>query len=189
MKATIVLIANNEAENFGRKFMLQAHRTGNLGFEMARLPQHVSLKQPFHITSLEEIEQFFDRYAENTKPVIVKFTNLSTFPSNVFGYESGCIFLNAEKSEALQYLQKELFDQLESSFGKCPADHDENYTFHMTVAIGGAPFKNYEIAMDELKKLDYKKELIFDKLGLLYYDDDDIKPGSYFCYKIVKLKR
>ena len=57
MKATIVLIADNEAENYGRKLMLKAHRAGGMGFEMARLPQHVSLKQPFAIESLEEAEE------------------------------------------------------------------------------------------------------------------------------------
>lgn len=31
MKATIVLIADNEAENFGRKMMLKAHRHGKMG--------------------------------------------------------------------------------------------------------------------------------------------------------------
>ena len=51
MKATIVLIADNDAENYGRKLMLEAHRYGKIGFEMARLPQHVSLKQPFVIPS------------------------------------------------------------------------------------------------------------------------------------------
>lgn len=32
MKATIVLIANNEAENFGRKMMLEANKYGGMGF-------------------------------------------------------------------------------------------------------------------------------------------------------------
>lgn len=49
MKATIVFIADNDAENYGRKLMLKANRHGKMGFEMARLPQHVSLKQPFAI--------------------------------------------------------------------------------------------------------------------------------------------
>lgn len=62
MKATIVLIADNEAENFGRRLMLEAHKCGKLGFEMARLPQHVSLKQPFSINNLDEMEAFFDKY-------------------------------------------------------------------------------------------------------------------------------
>ncbi len=67
MKATIVYIADNEAENFGRKCMLDAHRAGNLGFEMARLPQHVSLKQPFSIPGLSEMEVFFDALAKEVK--------------------------------------------------------------------------------------------------------------------------
>lgn len=54
MKATIVLIASNEGENYGRKMMLRAHQAGGMGFEMARLAQHVSLKQPFIIPSLEK---------------------------------------------------------------------------------------------------------------------------------------
>ncbi len=64
MKATIVLIADNDAENYGRKLMLEAHRYGKMGFEMARLPQHVSLKQPFEIPSLENMEVFFDGFAK-----------------------------------------------------------------------------------------------------------------------------
>lgn len=187
MKATIVLIANHEAENFGRRMMLSAHRAGNLGFEMARLPQHVSLKQPFRIPSLEEFEEFFDEFAKKVKKVTIRFADINVFPSNVFGYDSGCIFLNAETSSELLSYQKLLFIQLDKHFGNCPADHDGDYTFHMTVAIGGAPYTNYMIAEKELQKLEYKRECIFDKLGLLYYDDDAIKPGTYFCYKIVNL--
>ena len=32
MKATIVLIADNDAENYGRRLMLEAHRYGKMGF-------------------------------------------------------------------------------------------------------------------------------------------------------------
>lgn len=57
----------------------------------------------------------------------------------------------------------------------------------MTVAIGDAPFEEYERAYAELKKLSLDTPLTFDKLGLLYYDDDNIAPGTYFCYKAVQL--
>lgn len=120
MKATIVLIADNDAENYGRKLMLEAHRYGKMGFEMARLPQHVSLKQPFAVPGLEAMEAFFDRFA------------------------------------------KEL----------CPFD------------IGGADYESYQKAYDELRKSDYKQTFRFRKLGLLYYDNDNIAPGTYFCYKV-----
>ncbi len=188
MKGTIVLLAGLEAENYGRKLMHEAHKAGNLGFEMARLPQHVSLKQPFSIPSLQQFEEFFDNFAKTVNPVIIQFRELNTFPSNVLGGKpSGCMSISARSSKELVALQKELFQKLEISFGPCPAEHDNDYIFHMTIAIGGAPYSNYQKAYQELRGLNFNQEFLFDKLGLLYYDDDNYKPGTYFCYKIAEL--
>ena len=85
-------------------------------------------------------------------------------------------------------MQKKLFELLESRLGPCPAEHDSDYVFHMTIAIGGALYENYERAYQVMKEHDFYHEFHFDKLGLLYYDDDNIKPGTYFCYKIAILK-
>ncbi len=60
MKATIVLIA----DNYGRKLMMKANRHGKMRVEVARLPQYVSLKQPFVISGLESMEVFFDGFAK-----------------------------------------------------------------------------------------------------------------------------
>ena len=188
MKATIVLIADNEAENYGRKLMLKAHRAGGMGFEMARLPQHVSLKQPFSIPDLDEMEKFFDSYAKELKPVNVEFVGIEMFPSRVLGgQESGVMMLQAKSSPELLDAQKKLNEGLVKLFGPCPAEHDDDYMFHMTFAIGGAGFESYRKAYDELIKDDYNKAFCYSKLGLLYYDDDNIVPGSYFCYKVVDL--
>lgn len=187
MKATIVLIANNEIEHYGKKLMLEAHKLGNLGFEMARLPEHISLKQPFSISNIEEFESFFDQFSNSINPINIKLTDISMFPSNVFGYESGCMVLCVEKTEALVNLQNNLFQQLDEHYGECPADYDNDYKFHMTFAIGGAPYENYEKAYSVMKQKEYHRECVFDKLGLLYYDDDNIKPGTYFCYKVVTI--
>ena len=90
MKATIVLIA----ENYGRKLMLETNRHGKMGFEMARLPQHISLKQPFAIPSLENMEVFFDGFAKEQCPFDIEFVDMDIFPSNVLGgAESGCMSL------------------------------------------------------------------------------------------------
>jgi len=188
MKGTIVLLAGNEAENYGRKIMYEAHKAGNVGFEMARLPQHVSLKQPFSIPSLEQFEEFFDTFARNVHPLKIQFEELNAFPSNILGgVPSGCMSISAKKSNELASLQKELFQKLDERFGPCPAEHDDDYIFHMTVAIGGADYSNYKKAHQDLCRIDFHRELIFDKLGLLYYDNDDILPGTYFCYKVAEL--
>ena len=188
MKATIVLIADNEAENYGRKLMLKAHRAGGMGFEMARLPQHVSLKQPFAIESLEEAEAFFDDFAKELKPFDIEFDGIEMFPSNVLGgKKSGVMMMRAKSSPELIDAQRRLNEGLISHFGPCPAEHDDDYMFHMTFAIGGADFDSYQNAYNELIKDDYNRSFRYSRLGLLYYDDDNIVPGSYFCYKILDL--
>lgn len=194
MKATIVLIASNKGENFGRKMMLRAHRAGGMGFEMARLPQHVSLKQTFIIPSLEKFEAFFDEFAKKMKPVKIEFEQIDVFPNNVLaGIPSGVMSLRVKETPELKNAQKMLFDELKKEFGPCPADHDDDYIFHMTVAIGGAPFENYERAWNALNSdEEIIKELkeqayVFDKIGLFYYDDDNIVSGTYFCYKVCNI--
>ena len=185
MKATIVLIANNEAENFGRRMMLEANKYGGMGFEMARLPQHVSLKQPFSIPNLEEMEAFFENFVKELRPFEIEFVDMDLFPSNVLGgVPSGCMSLRVKETPELLEAQRKLNEELYKKFGPCPAEHDDDYIFHMTFAIGGAGFESYQKAYDELVKQDYKKSFMFNKLGLLYYDDDNITPGTYFCYKV-----
>jgi 2'-5' RNA ligase len=188
MKATVVLIADNETENYGRRLMLEAHQIGNLGFEMARLPQHISLKQPFAISSLDEMEAFFDEMAKEFKPVGVQFERLNVYPSKVLGGSpSGCLSIEVRESQQLKEMQELLFRKLEERFGDCPAEHDDNYVFHMTIAIGGAPYENYLNAFEALSKRKYNQSFTFRKIGLLYYDDDGIRPGTYFCYKILDI--
>lgn len=190
MKSTIVLIADDEVENYGRKILLEAHRIGKVGFEMTRLPFHVSLKQPFVVPSLEEIEDFFDEFAEKISLVDVNFEELVVYPNNSIGGEpSGCLSIRIKKTSELERIQKDLFANLEKGFGPCPAPFDDDYVFHMTVAVGKVPYENYKRAYDVLCKSNYNKSFKFNKIGLLYYDDDNILPGTYFCYKTVDLKQ
>ena len=143
MKATIVLIANNEAENFGRRMMLEANKYGGMGFEMARLPQHVSLKQPFSIPNLEEMEAFFENFVKELRPFEIEFVDMDLFPSNVLGgVPSGCMSLRVKETPELLEAQRKLNEELYKKFGPCPAEHDDDYIFHMTFAIGGAGFES-----------------------------------------------
>ena len=188
MKATIVLIADDEVENYGRKILLEAHRIGNVGFEMTRLPFHVSLKQPFVVPSLEEIDDFFDEFTKSVSPIEVNFEELVVYRNDAIGGEpSGCLSIRIKKELEIERLQKDLFADLEKRFGPCPAPFDDDYNFHMTVAIGKVPYENYERAYNVLCKNNYNISYRFHKIGLLYYDNDKIMPGTYFCYKTVDL--
>ena len=188
MKATIVLIANNQTSNMAGKLLLDANKIVDLGYEMTRLPFHVSLKQPFIINDLDEFEEFFDDYSKTVKAVNVHFEKLITWENSVFGYDSGVMVLRAEKTEELANMHQELNHQLEEKFGTCQAAFDgAEYQFHMTIAIGGKSYSNYEKIYEELRKRDLNFNSIFNELALFYYDSDEIKPGTYYCYKRVNL--
>lgn len=189
MRSTLVLIGNSEAQNYGAKTLLEAHRLANTGFEMTRLPFHVSLKQTFIIRDFNEFEEFFDSFAKTVKPLEIPFEKMVLSPNSAIGgVPSGCLAMRAQKTHELDELQKRLFSELTQRFGSCPAEHDNDYVFHMTLAIGNAPYENYLKAYEELKTKPVPKSFVFDKLAWFYYDDDSIKAGTYFCYKLHDLK-
>ena len=170
--------------------MLEANRLGQTGFEMARLPFHVSLKQTFLINDFDAFERFFDEFAPTVAQTEIPFETLVLSPNNsIGGTPSGVLALRATRTAELDTLQKRLFRELANAFGPCPAEHDDDYIFHMTLAIGKAPYESYVCAYEGLISKPIPKSLCFDKLAFFYYDDDAISQGSYFCYKIYELKK
>ncbi|MFV0399478.1 MAG: 2'-5' RNA ligase family protein [Oscillospiraceae bacterium] len=187
MKATFVLLADDQMENAAAKLAYQADLAGDMGF-LARSPFHLSLKQPFDIADLPAVERFFDEYAASIAPVTAHFIDMILWENNIFGEPSGVLVLKAEKTSELAALHEGLNSQLQMRFGDCPAAFDgEAYQFHLTFAIGGAPFSAYQKVYAELKAAGFPKQATFDRLGLLYYSGDEIRPGSYFCYKRARL--
>lgn len=63
----------------------------------------------------------------------------------------------------------------------------ERLNVYPSNVIGGAPYENYLNAFETLSKRKYNQLFTFRKIGLLYYDDDEIRPGTYFCYKILDI--
>ena len=184
MRATIVLVGDTDTQNYGAKTMLAAHKLGDMGFEATRLPFHMSLKQTFRIQNRDAFEKFFDEFAATAEPIFVSFEELWVMPNDSLGgKKSGCLALRARRTLELETLQKRLFHALTERFGPCPAEHDDDYIFHMTLAIGNAPYENYLRAYEGLKDYAVPSELRFDKLAFFYYDDDAIRQGTYFCYK------
>jgi len=188
MKAAFVFLADEATHNWAARQTLRFHQAAGLGFEANRLPYHLSLKQPFSIDGLTAAEAFFDRFAASLRAVKVSFQKLACWPSEIFGYPSGVLAFQAEKSPQLAALHTRLNKELEASFGPCPAAFDgDAYTFHMTLSIGGGGWEAYQRAYERFKGGFEGAEAVFDRLALLYYHGEPILPGSYFCYKQAKI--
>jgi 2'-5' RNA ligase len=189
MKATIVLLADNETSNTASRLLLDANEIGKLGYELTRLPFHVSLKQPFSIKNISEFEKFFDKYSKQLRPVEVHFKELIAWKSSVFGLESGVLVLKAEKTRELSMLHENLNKKLEEELGLCKADFDgDAYSFHMTISLGNKPYSEYEKVASAMRDRSFDFTALFSELGLFYYEGDTIELGKYFCYKRVSIR-
>lgn len=188
MKATFALLADCDIQNQAAKLMLKAHQVAGTGFEMTRLPFHISLKQPFQIDNLDKLEDYFDTFVQTIPSIHVAFNKVSICPSNVFGYDSGVLALQVAESIELCQIQEKFNDSLYERFGPCPSEHDDDYIFHMTLAIGGGSYDSYEKAKECLDGYELRIKGMFSELALFYYLEDEIRPGTYFCYKKEPLK-
>lgn len=183
MKATIVCLADDKLSNLGSLLLLKANEISSVGYEMTRLPFHVSLKQPFEVKNLKTAEDFFDEFAKSFRLIEFTFEKLSVFRSRLGGLDTGGISISIYNDQ-LKKLQDELFTELKNKIGQCPAEHDSDYIFHMTIAIGKENYENYEKAYETMKNQIPKDKFVLYKLALFIYTDDKIIPGTYFCYKI-----
>jgi len=70
---------------------------------------------------------------------------LTVAPNDSIGrIQSGCMSIRAKTTPEMEAIQKQLSQKLEERFGPCPAAFDNDYMFHMTIAIGGGSFENYQ---------------------------------------------
>lgn len=184
MKVVFALLANDIAENLACKIMLDAHRKGGLGLLSGRVPHHISLKQPFSITSIEDIEHYFEEFAATLKPITVRLTTLESWSTRIFGERTGAIVFKAEKSKELMDLHTRLNKELENRFGASPARFDgDEYSFHMTISMSDKTSEECQAVFNKLSPKELNMDVEFNKIGLIYIDGDEITPDNYFCYK------
>ncbi len=183
MKAAIALLLEGNAHAAVRRVALELHGAG-FGLSAAQLPAHVSLKQPFDIPNLSEVEAFFDGFAASLEP-----TDL-TLPSLEFWHIDGVViaYLDVLEDAVLRPIHNRLNLELEAQFGSVPAPFDgEAYHFHATAVIDHANDATLE-AMESRAGERFDIRTTVSSLGLFIFTDGDFALGSYVSYKTLALE-
>jgi 2'-5' RNA ligase len=184
MKAAIALLLEGDAHAAVRRVALELHRDSGFRLSAAQLPAHVSLKQPFQISSVSEVEAFFDAFAATLEPI-----NL-TLPSLEFWNVDGVViaFLDVLEDAVLRPIHNRLNAALEARFGPRPAPFDgDAYHFHATAVMEHANDRTLE-AMRSRAGERFNLSTTARSLGLFVFTDDEFALGSFVTYKIVTLK-
>jgi 2'-5' RNA ligase len=183
MKATFVLLANNEVYNFVRKLAWEIHLKYRTGTRHAALPPHISLKQPFSAPSLPALEEYMDELADSIQPFDVTLTELQAVPMLLDGLEYGILWAVVEETKTLRNLHHRLNKELEQHFGNTPAEFDgDAYRFHMSVMMCGHLMeicRKYHDEMDMKVNLRYTAS----ELAMFVYDEPMGPHADQLCYK------
>lgn len=159
-------------------------RDYGINFYGAQLPPHISLKQPFLIADLNEVEDYFDKLAYKTKPLEIVMDHAYHHPPE----DPSGLFLNVRESAELKQLHNQINKELAERFENTSALFDgDDYHFHATIALGvpsqNKAFREYFETGSIAEPLSY----IANEMVMFYYDDDNYKLGTFMTYKILPM--
>src|SRR6266545_743369 len=154
MRATFALLADRQVHNWVRKLAWEIHQNYRTGTQHCRLPPHISLKQPFHISDLPALEAYMDAFAQSVEPFEVTLSDLHLEPIAFGDMEYGVLWLTVQETAYLRHLHLQLNDELSQRFGNTHADYDGSaYQFHMTGMMGAPSLRRIPSCEHDLAKL------------------------------------
>lgn len=183
MKAVIVLLADYETQNKIRKVVFELDSKYGIDFLAARLPAHISLKQPFNFENMDTLEKYAEQLAANLAPVKIE-------PGEIYYADwgnSGILGINIKETKMLRSLHEKLNRELAELFinTSAPFDGDE-YKFHITIEMGATvsknPYKEYFERLNEKKVIE---PFTAKSIGIFYAGSD---PTSFINYRIIPLR-
>lgn len=187
MRATFALLTDWQAQNVIRKLAVELDSDHKIGLLGSLLPAHVSLKQPFQITSLHAVEAFFDEWAASIEPFDVRFAGLGFPYLEQAGI--GIVWFDVEETGVLRTLHDRLDTELAGRFEHTEAPFDgPQYHFHATVALGPWSLEVHEKLVSQYQGRPLSSGFQVREVAMFYYAADDIAPGTFTAYKILPLR-
>lgn len=188
MRATFAVLANLEAYNFVRRVAWNIHFQYRTGTIDARLPPHISLKQPFATTDLNLVEEYMSELAQAIEPFEVELTRLELRSITHQGRDYGLLWIAVRENPTLRALHNRLNQDLSERFGDTRADFDgDQYLFHMTVMMGGQASDVYSAAFAKIANKEVNLRYTVRHLAMFVYDEPMGPHGEYLTYKILPI--
>lgn len=188
MKATVALLANAEIHNAVRKLAWDIHRKYHTGIDLGRLPPHISLKQPFDVPNMAELERYLVELASSISSFEVHLKQLDLVRTTIDNLDTGILWLDVQETEVLRQLHNRVNDDLASRIGSVPAAYDgAAYHFHMSVAIGGQTFDVYRRICDEFSGMLVDLHYTVQEIALFVYDDEASLAKGYMTCMVLPL--
>lgn len=166
--------------------MVEASEKNHVGVAAGNLPRHISMGLPYEVKDWEKYLAYAEKLARKLHPVTVRLTDAVSAP--VAGV-TGSYFFRFEEAFGLDELRSNVKSDLVSELGlEIPEKDGVTGQRNITLGFGTAPYENYKYYVDSLDRTRFVgKELIFNQLGVFYYDSEKITATSFICCRRYKL--
>ena len=174
-----------EGENFIRQFILDGAMNGGLGVAAASLPKHISLGMPYYVKDFDAYLKFAEDYAKTLKPVTAKITGMKSNPMG----PTGAFLFTFDCDTDLEAIRKNTREALRSELDlEVPETDGVTGTRNITLGFGKATAEEYKAYVDGTNPADYVgHEVLFNELGVFYYDEEKIAANNFCVVKRIKL--
>jgi 2'-5' RNA ligase len=166
MRCGIALIVDNEIHNYAVKKAVEINKLLDNGFIGVRFLAHVSVKQPYHIDDLQEMEKYFDTLTKSLLPFEIEVSGTYLWQQ--------IIGLVVVENSQLRSLHNRINRELKERFTNTEAPYDgDEYRFHVTIAYGGSSIVGYKHAYESVKDENYHRKSIANEMALFYSEEDE----------------
>jgi 2'-5' RNA ligase len=189
MFACFALLLDDEAHNLIRKILHKVLSEGKYGIESALLPQHISLKQSFYISDIQEVEDYFDRFVKEISSFEITFNKVDLINIGSKGNESQVLWVDIEDNMHLSNIHNKLNSELLSQYSVPMSGFDgPEFHFHSTLTYGYNQYQELEKVKNEINSSFNNIKFNVNKAVLLYSLDDQVRAGRFMTYKILAMQ-
>ncbi len=189
MKVAIVFLLDHKVHNLMRSLAVDIHHRYGLSLAAASVLPHISLKQPFPITDLTEVETYFNQFAADICPFEIELTHLELQLVPTKESEWGILWLAVRENPVLRNLHRRLNRELAERFENTKAAFDgEAYRFHATLFSEKQNATLYREAFAAYKDTPINLNCAVKHIALFYKSTNSMDVRDFITYKILPLK-
>lgn len=177
MKYVLVYLLKGDARKCQQKLVKEVGPRFGENYMMENpLPAHITLKSPFELRDIKELEKKLKEFTSKHRSREFKIRRFGNFRRFV-------AFLKPEMPQEIIKLQKKLLKTIKDMDGIELHEFDKKWKPHATIAYGNTK-ESFDNIWNYLKKLDKPNlDLVFDNITILK------KPKKYWkVHKVFKLK-
>ena len=187
MKAAFILEVDHRVHNFIRNLARDIDRRYHTDFLSTWVPPHISVKLPFNVPGLDEIEEYFDLLAASVQPIEIRLNKLELSTWTDGDETQGVLWLVVQENAKLRDLHLRINRELAERFEDTHARYDgPDFRFHATVAIRGAPLQTYRDIYADYRDIEVDLRYTASRISLIWLDDS-VDPAAGCIFRILPL--